>query len=85
MGWVTYDSSRLILVVLGNPDRFLQVNYPLVDGAVLINCSMIWMNWLASSHNLKLAGGSFGRKKYYGLTFTVSSESRCVPPKPGYS
>jgi hypothetical protein len=26
LGWVTYGSSRLILVVLGNPGRFLQVN-----------------------------------------------------------
>ncbi len=85
MGWVTYGSSRrLILVGLGNPGRFLQVNYPLVNGAVLINHSVIWMNWLASLHNLKMARWSFGRKIKYGLTVTVSSESRCVPPKPGY-
>ncbi len=35
---------------------------------------MIRTNWLASSHILKMAGQSFGKKKYYGLTVTVSSE-----------
>jgi hypothetical protein len=45
----------------------------LVDGAVLINLSVIRMNWLASKHNLKMAGQSFGWKKNYGLTVTVSS------------
>ncbi len=39
------------------------INYPSVDGAVLINLSVIWMNWLASMHNLKMVGRSFGRKK----------------------
>jgi hypothetical protein len=46
----------------------------MVDGAVLINLSVIRMNWLASKHNLKMAGRSFGWKKNYGLTVTVSSE-----------
>jgi hypothetical protein len=46
----------------------------LVDGAVLIDLSVIWMNWLASKQNLKMAGRSFGWKKNYGLTVTVSSE-----------
>jgi hypothetical protein len=32
------------------------------------------MNWLASKHNLKMAGRSFGWKKNYSLTVTVSSE-----------
>jgi hypothetical protein len=40
----------------------------MVDGAVLINRSVIWMNWLASKHNLKMAGQSFGWKKNYGLS-----------------
>ena len=35
------------------------------------------MNWLASKHNLKMAGRSFGWKKNYGLTVTVSSEPWC--------
>jgi len=35
---------------------------------------VIRMNWLASKHNLKMAGGSYGWKKNYGLTVTVSSE-----------
>jgi hypothetical protein len=49
-------------------------NYQSVDGAVLINRGVIWTNWLASLHILKMAGRSFGRKKYYGLTVTVSSK-----------
>jgi hypothetical protein len=49
----------------------------MVDGAVLINLSVIRMNWLASKHNLKMAGRSFGWKKNYGLTVTVSSEPWC--------
>jgi hypothetical protein len=49
----------------------------MVDGAVLINLSVIRMNWLASKHNLKMAGRSFGWKKKYGLTVTVSSEPWC--------
>jgi hypothetical protein len=69
-GW----TDTLIRVGLGNLNWFLQVNYQLVDGAVLINHSVIWTNWLASLHILKMAGRSFGRKKYYGLTVTVSSE-----------
>jgi len=40
----------------------------------LINLSVIRMNWLASKHNLKMAGQSFGWKKNYGLTVTVWSE-----------
>jgi hypothetical protein len=36
------------------------------------------MNWLASKHNLKMAGRSFGWKKNYGLTVTVSSEPWCL-------
>ncbi len=40
----------------------------------MINPSMIWKNCMASSHNLKMAGRSFGRKKNYGLTVTMSSE-----------
>jgi hypothetical protein len=32
------------------------------------------MNWLASKHNLKMVGRSFGWKKNYGLTVTVSFE-----------
>ena len=47
--------------------------------AVLINRSVIRTNWLASSHILKMAGQSFGRKKYYGLTVTVSSEVVAPP------
>ena len=39
------------------------INYPLVDGAVLINLSVILMNWLASMHNLKMAGWSIWEKK----------------------
>ena len=50
------------------------INYQLVDGAVLINLSVIRMNWLASKHNLKMVGRSFGWKKNYGLTVTVSFE-----------
>jgi hypothetical protein len=50
----------------------------LVDGAVLIDLSVIWMNWLASKQNLKMAGRSFGWKKNYGLTVTVSSEPWCA-------
>jgi hypothetical protein len=50
----------------------------LVDGAVLIDLSVIWMNWLASKQNLKMAGRSFGWKKNYGLTVTVSSEPWCT-------
>jgi hypothetical protein len=46
----------------------------MVDGAVLINRSVIRMNWLASKHNLKMVGRSFGWKKIYGLTVTVLSE-----------
>jgi hypothetical protein len=43
----------------------------LVDGAVLINLSVIRMNWLASKQNLKMAGRSFAGKKNYGLTVTI--------------
>ncbi len=42
--------------------------------AVLINLSVIRMNWLASMHILKMAGQSFGREKNYRLTVTVYSE-----------
>jgi len=35
----------------------------MVDGAVLINLSVIRMNWFASKQNLKMAGRSFGWKK----------------------
>ncbi len=45
----------------------------------MINRSVIRKNWLASSHILKTGGRSFGRKKYYGLTVTVSSEGWWAP------
>ena len=69
-----HEGCQEVLSCLNPVTRRYWINYQLVDGAVLINLSVIWMNWLASKHNLKMAGGSYGWKKNYGLTVTMSSE-----------